>query len=223
MGIQAFVNQRIFFMAQKSKDRAGRINQKHRTRNALLEAAAKLMQDGQMPTIEEVADAALVSRATAYRYFPTSEHVLAGTVVLKANQGGEAKLEQLMLSDDVAIRLDGVVRTFCERFSNNEVAYRALLRVLLQPISVDEDTDAEPRVRASRQVYWLNVALTPIQPQIGQARFERLVAALIGVTGFEAFIALRDVSSLEAPEATKIMCWSAQVLLQASLSEIESG
>jgi AcrR family transcriptional regulator len=55
---------------------AGRVNQKRRTRAAIVAAAVELVEQGQSPTVAEVADAALVSRATAYRYFPTQEYLL---------------------------------------------------------------------------------------------------------------------------------------------------
>ena len=48
-------------------ERTGRPNQKRRTRKALLQAASRLMAQGRKPGLEEVAEEALVSRATAYR------------------------------------------------------------------------------------------------------------------------------------------------------------
>ena len=57
-------------------DRDGRRNQRLRTRKDLLVAASKLLKLGRRPTLEEVAEAALVSRATAYRYFPRVEILL---------------------------------------------------------------------------------------------------------------------------------------------------
>jgi AcrR family transcriptional regulator len=52
------------------------VNQKRRTRAALVEAAQRLLDQGRTPTVADVADEALVSRATAYRYFPSQEHLL---------------------------------------------------------------------------------------------------------------------------------------------------
>ena len=49
---------------------AGRANQKLRTRNAIVQAAAELSRTGREVTMPEVARAAMVSEATAYRYFP---------------------------------------------------------------------------------------------------------------------------------------------------------
>jgi AcrR family transcriptional regulator len=55
----------------------GRVNQKLRTRNAILQAAAELMSTGREVTMLEVARAALVSEATAYRYFPDLASLLS--------------------------------------------------------------------------------------------------------------------------------------------------
>ena len=44
---------------------------KARTRRLMLATATRLMQAGAIPSVSEVAEAAQVSRATAYRYFPS--------------------------------------------------------------------------------------------------------------------------------------------------------
>src|SRR5690606_5274731 len=48
----------------------GRANQLRRTRKDLLQAAARLTSQGRDPSLEEIAEEAMVSRATAYRHFP---------------------------------------------------------------------------------------------------------------------------------------------------------
>ena len=50
-----------------------RANQKERTRAALVDAAKALVRAGAPPTVAEAAERARVSRATAYRYFPTQD------------------------------------------------------------------------------------------------------------------------------------------------------
>ena len=62
-------------------ERAGRPNQRTRTRKDLLQAAARLLKQGRTPTLDEVAEEALVSRATVYRYFPSVEALLVETAV----------------------------------------------------------------------------------------------------------------------------------------------
>src|SRR3982751_3242893 len=55
----------------------GRVLQKRRTRQALLEAANRLRGRGIVPTIEDVAAEAQVSRATVYRYYTAVDSLVA--------------------------------------------------------------------------------------------------------------------------------------------------
>jgi AcrR family transcriptional regulator len=57
----------------------GRDNQKRRTRQALIDAAIALRDEGHNPTVAQVAERAMVSRATAYRYFPSTEALISET------------------------------------------------------------------------------------------------------------------------------------------------
>ena len=78
---------------------AGRPNQRSRTRKDLLRAASRLLKQGRNPSLEEIAEEALVSRATAYRYFPSVEALLVeasfDVAVPEADQlfAGEASTE----------------------------------------------------------------------------------------------------------------------------------
>ena len=49
---------------------SGRVNQKRRTHVAIVDACRTMIRGGGPVTMPEVARAALVSEATAYRYFP---------------------------------------------------------------------------------------------------------------------------------------------------------
>ena len=75
----------------------GRIDQKRRTRDALIAAARDLVADGATPTVEGAAEAASISRTTAYRYFveacaaedrgdsQTAEHLFRQAIDLEPN------------------------------------------------------------------------------------------------------------------------------------------
>ena len=89
-----------------SWEEEGRINQKRRTRAAILEAAKHLLREGQTPSVAEAADVARVSRATAYRYFPTQEYLLIEAALESAKTDVNQLLERSAPSDDPAIRLD---------------------------------------------------------------------------------------------------------------------
>src|ERR1700751_142792 len=58
----------------------GRANQKTRTRRAIVDAGRELVRTGAEGTMPEGAKRALVSEATAYRYFPDLTSLLAETI-----------------------------------------------------------------------------------------------------------------------------------------------
>src|SRR6185369_9583453 len=60
-----------------SRQEDRRKNQKDRTRAAIVDAARELLSTGVTPTVSSAAEAAKVSRPTAYRYFPTQESLLS--------------------------------------------------------------------------------------------------------------------------------------------------
>ena len=108
----------------------GRPNQKSRTRKDLLRAASRLMKEGRSPTLEEVAEEALVSRATAYRYFSGIEALLveAALDVAMPDEGFFAE----DASDDVVERLLRADRAVAAMIAENETALRAMLVHSLQ-------------------------------------------------------------------------------------------
>ncbi|MEV6903283.1 TetR/AcrR family transcriptional regulator [Amycolatopsis sp. NPDC051372] len=61
-------------------DAGGRVNPKRRTRTAILAAATDLVRAGHAVTMPDVAKAAQVSEATAYRYFPDLASLMRETV-----------------------------------------------------------------------------------------------------------------------------------------------
>jgi AcrR family transcriptional regulator len=93
-----------------SWEEEGRINQKRRTRVAVLEAAKQLLREGQLPSVADAADAARVSRATAYRYFPTQEYLLSEAALESAKTDINHLLERAAPSNDPAVRLDTLVQ-----------------------------------------------------------------------------------------------------------------
>ena len=56
---------------------SGRTRQKQRTRDQLIAAARELITAGDTPRVEQVAEAAGISRPTAYRYFASQAELLA--------------------------------------------------------------------------------------------------------------------------------------------------
>jgi AcrR family transcriptional regulator len=190
----------------------------------MIDAATQLVRDGTSPSVTKVADAAGVSRATAYRYFPTQESLLAEVIV----PGLEAALTTEALPEDLESRFGATFATIWSSCLEHEAAYRTMLKRGLERLpgeSVqreEEEKEEAGSIRAGRRVRWLRNALAPARERMDEESFERLVAAMCLCVGIESLVVLRDVCGLEAEEAEEVARWAAFALLGASLNEGES-
>ena len=186
----------------------GRTNQKRRTRDALVAAARAIVAEGRTPTVEEVAAAASISRTTAYRYFPSQRALLAAA-------HPETAVESFLPEDapeDVADRLDIVVAAYTRMIVGSESQQRTMLRLSLE--ATPEERSQLP-LRQGRVIKWIEEALAPLQPEVPVAEVHRLAVAIRSATGIEALSWLTDVAGLSRDEATSLMRWSAQAMLDA--------
>jgi AcrR family transcriptional regulator len=201
----------------------GRINQKRRTRAAILAAAVELLEQGHRPTVAEVADAALVSRATAYRYFPTQEYLLFEAALESTRSDIDRELEENTLPEDPEARLEMLIDALQKRIIDKEAAFRTMLRLSLEQSSEEEQYGSElapSRLRGGGRVRWIEKALAPVEGRFDEPHFRRLVTALSLCMGIEALIVLRDVCTLEPEEAEEVSRWAARTLLRSSLAEV---
>jgi len=196
-------------------------NVRRRTRRAMIEAATRLVREGASPSVTEVADEAGVSRATAYRYFPTQESLLAEVLVPDL----EAALVAEALPGDLENRFGAAFTSFWSLDVANEVALRTVLRRGLErpPGESVEREEVASSIRAGRRVRWLRNALEPARERMDEESFERLVAAMCLCVGIESLVVLRDVCGLKAKEAEEVARWAAFTLLRASLRKSESS
>src|SRR5690349_3305117 len=102
---------------------AERPNQRRRTRKDLLQAAARLMKQGGTPSLEAIAEEAMVSRATAYRYFPSADALLVEASLDIAFPETDAVLGAGAPNDPVA-RLELVESTIDAMITANEPGLR---------------------------------------------------------------------------------------------------
>ena len=190
----------------------GRTRQKARTREAMVAAARDLVANGETPTVEQAADAAGVSRATAYRYFPNQRDML----VAAFPQIESRSLLGAHPPDDVGARVERVVEEVTRMLIEHEPALRTMLRLSLEG---ERGSDRERLLlRQGRVVGWLEDALRPVKG-INKAERRRLVFAIRCAVGIEAMVWLRDVAGLSAEEAVEIMRWSARGLVRAALPD----
>ena len=194
-----------------------RANQRLRTRKDLLRAAARLLAAGRTPTLEEVAAEALVSRATAYRYFPGIEALLleaALDVAIPTSEELFPEGQDGALSDPVA-RIQRVDDVFHEMILANEPSLRLFLANSLRQ-SVSEAAPDTP-LRQNRRTPLIEAALEPVRARMDPARYRLLTRALALVIGTEAMIVCKDVLQLDDDEARAVKRFVIGTLVEAMM------
>ena len=193
---------------------AGRANQRRRTRKDLLQAAARLMKQGKSPTLEEVAEEAMVSRATAYRYFPNIETLLIEAPLDLAMAAPEEVFRDGPAHDPVA-RLERAEAMFQDMARENERALRMMIaNAATRPLR-ENDADGTP-ARQNRRMPLIEAALEPARKEFKPAELKLLAKALACVTFTEAWVVFKDVLALDEAEARKVQRFAIRALIDAA-------
>lgn len=193
----------------------GRVSQKSRTRKALLRAARELLQRGEKPSVQDVADHASMSRATAYRYYPRIETLLQEAVVDGITE--EVDGLQLATVDGVTLqeRIDAVVDNIIAMVLENE----ALFRTYLKSAAADEEREHS----GARRIKWLSDAYGRDRTHFPAKLLDRMTAALSLLTGVETVIVAKDICGLDDAGTRELCRWTARAILSAALAETGNG
>src|SRR5262249_1813293 len=189
-----------------------------RMRRMMLDAALRLMQAGLLPSISDVAEAAQVSRATAYRYFPTQSALVQAAV----DEALGPILQWRSVSTDAQQRVAELIRFSYPRMHEREVPVRAALRLALDQWAQVHAGRLDPKeamVRGHR-IALLTAALAPLRSKLGKARTERLTQALSLVFGTEAFVVLKDIWRLAPDAAEEVALWTCQALIRSAEADL---
>lgn len=187
-----------------------RVNQKKRTRAALLRAAQELTGQGLQPSVADVADHAGISRATAYRYFSRPEDLIREAALDGVARDIRVEIPQADEGATLEDRLVDVVGQVYDMVEANETMFRALL--------AGSAPGAGTAKRGGRRIGWLSEALAPLRKDLPAKDFRRLVHALSLTTGVETFVVLKDICELDAKEARATTLWTARMLLAGVLA-----
>jgi AcrR family transcriptional regulator len=189
-------------------------NQSRRTRKDLLEATARLLKQGRKPNLEEVAEEALVSRATAYRYFPSMEALLREAPLDVAAPDPE-DIFAGESPDDPVLRLERAEAALYKMIIENEVQLRMMLAHSLEERAKNSHGSQLP-VRQNRRTLLIEAALAPARKQFRTADLENLTKALALIIGTEAMVVFRDVLNLDDSEANGVKRWAIRALVAAA-------
>jgi len=191
---------------------SGRANQKLRTRNAIVQAAAELSRTGREVTMPEVARAAMVSEATAYRYFPDLASLLQEAIAGQLPVPGDA-LERVAGSADPVERIAVATEFLLRHVLSRQGVVRALIAAT---ITRPGQAHARPGLRFGL----IDSALAPLDGTLGAtdpAALAQLKRDLAVVVSAEALFTLTDVGGLDAEDAIASIVHTAATLTRAAL------
>jgi AcrR family transcriptional regulator len=189
----------------------GRSNQKERTRTAIVAAAREVITTGGEVTMPEVARRALVSEATAYRYFADLASLLR-----EALAGMWDSAEEVMRP--MAGSADPVERVgfAAEALLREVLAYQGAVRVAIAAAVIKPSAGLRPGRRfrlIDEALHPLNATMAVREPE----RFEQLKRGLAVVVSAEALFTLTDLSGLEPGVAIASVAETARSLTAAAV------
>ena len=195
-------------MTATSEATGGRANQKTRTRRAIIDACRELVRTGADVTMPEVARRALVSEATAYRYFPDLTSLLAETIDGLWPSPDEA-LTPVASSDDPVER----VRFACEFLLRGVLSYQGAVRAMISgTITRSGLGPARPGIRFGL----IDGALAPFGEGPDLAQLRRDLAVVVSA---EALFTLTDMCGLSPDEAIASAARTAATLTAAAFRD----
>jgi AcrR family transcriptional regulator len=192
---------------------AGRANQKLRTRTAIVQAAAELSRTGREVTMPEVARAALVSEATAYRYFPDLASLLREAIAGQL-PGADEALAPVAGSADPVERVTAATEFLLRHVLSRQGVVRALIAAtVVRP--------GQPNARPGLRFGLIDSALAPLGDTLSAAALTQLKLDLAVVVSAEALFSLTDLHGLEPEEAIRSIVHTAATLTRAALRDHE--
>ena len=166
-----------------------------------------LLAAGDDPSVADVAEAAGISRTTAYRYFPDQRTLLQAAI---PETGASSLLPEGTAGDPVT-RLELTLAMHFEFIRRWEPQLRAALRASLLPGA------AEPSLRGGRAIRWYQDALSALATERPEVDIHDLAVRLRSVAGIEPYVWLTDVGGVTPIQACEIMRDNALAVLRAAL------
>lgn len=200
-------------MSEKYVD-TGRINQKLKTRNKIIKGAQEFLAKGLAFTLEDVASASGVSRATVYRYYSNVEAVAAEAALDLNIESSERIFEQYQ-----HLPLKEALLGIQHHINRFTISNEATLRKFLSVIIAGEAPEAK---RGARRVSVLSMALQDQNLDPKQLEVKNLIHITTLLMGMEAFIVAKDVCHLGDQESMDVLRWGLEKVLQAVLPELEN-
>jgi AcrR family transcriptional regulator len=191
-----------------------------RTYRLLLEQAMAMTRGGRVPSVAEVAAGCGVSRATAYRYFPSRGKLISAVI-----SAGLAPVRgtRTVAADGPQALAELFEKTF-PIFSGSERHMRAALQLALEHEAMDRAGVLEEEMfRRGHRRKILERAAAPLRAQLGQRGFERLLRALSVIYGIEIYVVLKDIWGAGDREVEALARWMLDAIVTAALRDAKAA
>jgi AcrR family transcriptional regulator len=186
-----------------------RVNQKERTRQAIVAATREFIRTGGEVTMPAVAKSALVSEATAYRYFPDLASLLREALA-GVWPDPETALAPVAGSADPVERVGCATQALLRHVFTYQGAVRAMIAA-----TITRPGDAA--VRPGHRFGLIDHALRPLAADTAVlAQLKRDLAVVISA---EALFILTDLCGLSPEDAIASAVHTARTLTQAATGE----
>ena len=186
---------------------------KARTRRLLIDTAMSMYEQGTFPSITDVANAAQLSRATAYRYFPTQSALVSAMV----DESLGPILAWQPTQPDARQRIAELLSFAYPRMLQHEGVLRAALHLSLQQWAADRNNpnSEEKLVRGNRKRL-LKLAVEPLEGKLSPEALQRVIYSFSLIYGSEVFMVLKDIWHLDDAGIQDVTQWMGKaILLQA--------
>nr|WP_256374862.1 TetR/AcrR family transcriptional regulator [Pantoea sp. 1.19] len=192
-----------------------------RTRRLLIDTAMKMFDNGAFPSITEVAREAQLSRATAYRYFPTQSALVSALV-------GEtlSPMQRWTSSEsDAGKRVDDLLSYAFPHMLQHEGTLRAALHLSLTQWAQTQSQDALPMkeklVRGNRKRL-LTLAVQPLLQELPPESVQKVIYSLSLIYGSEIFLVMKDIWGCDNDTLQDVAKWMARAVIGQARMEAQA-
>jgi AcrR family transcriptional regulator len=202
----------IYLMIQETLLRSTKYTgAKKKTYERLINTALEALEQGFELSITELADKSGISRATAYRYFPTQSDLISATVESALGPIFSWRSEKQNAEE----RINDFLAFAFPQMLKHEWALRAALRVSLQQWAIKRASlspQTEKLVRGNRKEI-LATILSPLKAELPDELYNKVIYAISIIYGSEIFMVLKDIWMLDNQSIISLSQWIAKSVI----------
>ncbi|GAA5110108.1 TetR/AcrR family transcriptional regulator [Orbus sasakiae] len=193
---------------------------KKRNYERLINIALEEYEHGNALSITELATKAKLSRATAYRYFPTQSELISAIVESSLGPIFQWQSDK----DDPEERICDFLAFAFPQMLKHEGALRGALQVSLQQWAEERSTKKKQKnklIRGNRKEI-LSTILAPLKKELSQDLYDTVIYTMSIIYGSEIFMVLKDIWQLDNEKIISLSQWIAKAVIhQARLESLE--